>query len=310
MTKNKHIRLWFTIGLVAALLSAPNGIFVKMGGDTLDPFVFNSLRFLLITAVTLPYVMYVRKKFTKKNMKYSLLMGLCMTVAALSYVGAISLSQASYVAIIALGMPIVFIMYSIAMTGERIRRRSVVGISLAIIGAFIIVAWPFIAAGSIGNYSIWATVLILIDVFVFPLAIIFSRKANEHGLPVMASFGVSSAVVATASTALALVFAGTGSYEAAMNPQSLIAIIYSGIAVALVARLLNVMSYERLGSVVTAGLSYVENMLAILLPLLILGELITIELVAGGLLILAGVYIAETQHRSRKHRHIRVMQHR
>jgi drug/metabolite transporter (DMT)-like permease len=310
MTKNKHIHLWFIAGLVAALLSAPNGIFIKLGGDAMDPLVFNSLRFIVITLVTLPYVMYVRKKFTKKNMKYALLMGLCMTVAAMSYVGAISLSQASYVAIIALGMPIVFILYSISMTGERIRSRSVAGISLAIIGAFIVVAWPLIAGGSVGNYSIWATVLAVVDVLVFPLAIIFSRKANEHGLPVMASFGVSSIVVAAISTTLAVMFVGVNSYAAALNPQSIIAVLYSGVAVALVARLLNVMSYERLGSVVTAGLSYVENLLAILLPLLILGEFITFELVAGGLLILVGVYIAETQHHSKKHRHIRVMQHR
>jgi drug/metabolite transporter (DMT)-like permease len=310
MKKNKQLHLWFLAGLVAALLSAPNGIFIKLAGDSLDPLVFNSLRFILITIVTLPYVVYMRNKYTKTNIKYALLMGVCMTIAALSYVGAIQLSQASYVAIIALGMPIVFILYSIAMTGERVRSRSVVGVSLAVVGAFVVVAWPLIAGGSVGNYNGWATVLAVVDVLVFPLAIIFSRKANEHGMPVMASFGISSIVVATTSTVLAFIFVGAAGYAAAWNPQTVLAVIYSAIAVALIARLLNVMSYERLGSVVTAGLSYIENLLAILLPLIILGETITSELITGGFLILVGVYIAETQHHSKKHRHIRVMQHR
>jgi drug/metabolite transporter (DMT)-like permease len=276
----------------------------------LDPIVFNSLRFALIAIVTLPYVMYVRRTFTKTNVKYALLMGITMTVAALSYVGAISLSQASYVAVIALGMPIVFILYSIGMTGERVRSRSIAGVSLAIVGAFVVVAWPLIFSGGLGSYSVWATVLALVDVFVFPLAIIFSRKANEHGMPIMASFGISSVVVAIASGVLALAIVGVSAFESVGNMQTIIAVVYSAICVALIARLLNVMSYERLGSVVTAGLSYIENLLAILLPLLILGEIITLELIAGGLLILVGVYIAETQHHSKKHRHIRVMQHR
>jgi drug/metabolite transporter (DMT)-like permease len=112
------------------------------------------------------------------------------------------------------------------------------------------------------------------------------------------------------SGVLALAVVGVSAFESVGNIQTIIAVVYSAICVALIARLLNVMSYERLGSVVTAGLSYIENLLAILLPLLILGEIITLELIAGGLLILVGVYIAETQHHSKKHRHIRVMQHR
>ena len=310
MTKNKHIHLWFVVGLVAALLSAPNSVFIKIAGESLDPLVFNSLRFLLITAVTLPYVLYVRKKFTKANMKYALLMGVCMTFAALAYVGAIQLSQASYVGIVGLGMPIVFILYSLALTAERLSVRSIVGIALAVLGAFIVVAWPIVAGGGIGEFSIWATLLVLVDVFVFPLAIIFSRKANERGLPVMATFGVSSIVVATVSTALALMLVGPAAYQAVADPQVIISVLYAALAVALLARALNVMSYERLGSVVTAGLSYVENLLAIVLPLLILNEMITIELILGGILILLGVGVAETQHHARRHRHIRVMQHR
>lgn len=311
MTKNKHITGWFLLGLLAALLSAPNGIFIKLAGDELDPFVLNSLRFILISLVVLPYVLHVRNKINKKNLRYSVLMGIWMTVAAMSYVAAISLSQASYVAIISLGMPIVFILYSIAMTREKVTARSIAGVSVAALGAFVVVALPIILEGGVsGGQNIWATIFALVDVFAFPLAIIYSRKANEAGLPLMASFGISSIIVATVTTACAMAVAGVAAYEAAYNPQSIIAIVYSAIAVALIARLLNVVSYERLGSVVTAGLSYVENLLAVALPLLILGEVITIELAIGGVLILIGVSIAETQHRTRQHRHIRVMQHR
>jgi len=311
MTKNKHIAGWFLLGLLGALLSAPNGIFVKLAGEELDPFVFNSLRFALITLVVLPYLIHVRRKINKKNLRYSIIMGACMTIAAMSYVAAISLSQASYVAIIGLGMPIVFILYSIAITREKVTSRSLIGLALAIVGAFIVVALPLIVDGGIAReQNIWATIFVLVDVFAFPLAIIYSRKANEAGLPVMASFGISASIVAVVTTIMALGTVGVVAYEAAFNPQAVVSIVYAAICVALIARILNVVSYERLGSVVTAGLSYVENVLAIALPLLLLGEVITLELVIGGALILIGVYIAEIQHRSKQSRHIRVMQHR
>lgn len=233
-----------------------------------------------------------------------------MTIAALSYSTAIHLSQASYVSIIALAMPIVFIIYSLLMTGEKVRMRSVTGIALAAFGAFLVVALPIINSGGIiAEFNPLATVFAIVDVVVFPLAIIFSRKANEHGLPIMASFGVTAIVVTVICTLLSLVFMGPTAYVPAGSIDVALAVFYSAIFVALIARMLNVISYERIGSVGVSGASYVESLLAIALPLVLLGERITVEIVIGAILIMVGVYFVETVHHTRKHRHIRLMQH-
>jgi drug/metabolite transporter (DMT)-like permease len=310
--KQKYMKhTWFLIALLAALLSAPNGTFIKVASESLDPLTLNALRFGLIAVVTIPYIIYMYKKFNKKNFRYSIYMGICMTIAALSYSAAIQLSQASYVSIIALSMPIVFIVYSILMTGEKIKARSFFGIALAVTGAFLVVALPIIMNGGLGaEFSPLATIFAVIDCFAFPLAIIFSRKANENGLPIMASFGVSAIVVASVCALLAIVFVGPIGFAAASSPTVVVAIVYSAIFVALIARMLNVASYERIGSAAVSGLSYVESLLSILIPLIVLHESISIEILLGGVLILAGVYFVETVHHSRLHRHIRVMQHR
>ncbi len=313
MKKNKKTRrfVWLYVGLLAALLAAPSATVIKIASGAVDPLVFNSLRFSMVVVVTAPYMIYMGRRFTRKKLQQSLLMGICMTIATLSYVTAISLSQASYVSVVTLATPVIFIVFSIILTNDRLKKRAALGITLAAIGAFVVVALPFILArGEPTLYNPWATFLTIVNCLFFPLAIIFSRKANEQGLPIMASFGFASVVVAAVSTFVAIIFVGVDGYAPAGSIGVIAPIAYSAIGVALIARSLNVVSYEHLGAVVSGALSYVEYLLAIILPILILGEHITFELIAGGLLIFAGVYVTETQHHTARHRHIRVMQHR
>lgn len=238
-------------------------------------------------------------------------MGISLTIAALCYTTNVQLSQASYASIVQLGIPIVFIIYSILMTKEKVKARSILGIAIAAIGAFLVVALPIImSGGDMAKINPFAMVVGVIDCLVYPLCVIFSRKANEAGLPVMVSFCMSAIIVAVVCTILALVFSGPASYVPALSPDVIVAVLYSGIVVALIVRMLNVLSYERIGSAALSGASYVESLLAILIPLIALGERLSIELVAGAILIVIGVYLVETVHNTRQHRHIRVMQHR
>jgi drug/metabolite transporter (DMT)-like permease len=310
-TKKQTKHRWNIVALLAACLAAPNGTFIKIAFEDLDVLTFNSLRFGLIALVTLPYLLMMLRKFTKKNFKYSIYMGISLTIAVLCYSTNVQLSQASYASIIQLGLPIVFIIYSILMTKEKVKLRSVLGIAIAAVGAFLVVALPIImSGGDMTKVNPFATAVGIIDCLVYPLSVIFSRKANEAGLPVMVSFCMSAIIVAIVCTALAFIFNGPTGYLPAMSPDVIIAVGYSGIIVALIVRMLNVLSYERIGSAALSGASYLESLLAILIPLIALGERLSIELVVGAILIVIGVYIVETVHNTRQHRHIRVMQHR
>jgi len=72
-----------------------------------------------------------------------------------------------------------------------------------------------------------------------------------------------------------------------------LAVGYSGIVVALIGRALNVWSYERVGGAVMSALGYLETFVAILIPVVVLNEKLSPEMVIGGVLILFGVYIVE-----------------
>lgn len=84
----------------------------------------------------------------------------------------------------------------------------------------------------------------------------------------------------------------------------MLGVLYMALGVSLLAHMLTVMTYRRLGSAVTGGMQYVESFLAIALPILLLGERMTIEMLLGGMLILLGVILTERHHvLRRKDRH-------
>ena len=89
------------------------------------------------------------------------------------------------------------------------------------------------------------------------------------------------------------------------NPSVILAILYSGIVVALISRVLNIASYERIGSAVSSSLMYLETVIAILIPIIILKETISLAMIIGVALILTGVAITE-HHKSTHHKHLHI----
>ncbi len=296
-----NITNWFLLGLVGTLIAAPNATVVKYGTDHMDPFLFNTLRFLIVSMVTSPFVLVRLGSLRKVSVRSACLAGLCMTIAVISYVLAIKYSQASYVATISLITPIIFIIYSARMTGEKITSRAVAGITLAAIGAMIIVALPIaIHQGASFVFYPAATGWALLSCLTFPLAMIYMKRANESGMSMPAILSITYWIACLVNLAcFALV--GTGSVRS-IDHGAVFGIVYSGIAVALVARMIGVLAYEHIGSAITSALAYLETFLAILLPVALLHEHLSVEMVAGGILILCGVYVVE-HHKSKSHRH-------
>ncbi len=299
---NKHKKPWFLYGVVGVLLAAPNGIFIKLGTNQLDPFVFNALRHIIVAVLATPFIWQARRLFTLKSATLSLVFGLLMSVAVVCYAKAIQLSNASYPSVIMLLSPIVFIVFSTMMTRDTVNRRQLAGITLAALGAFLIIGLPFVLSQQDSfRFYPTATLYMLGNVITFPLAIVFSKKAHQKKLPLKAIMGISFWVVCIVNA----LFAGnklTSLNVFSLSPIAIVAVLYSGLVVAFIARDLNIRSYEHLGSGVSSALGYAETLLSVYLPLLILGETLSTELFIGGALILLGVYIAE-HHDSSHHRY-------
>ena len=295
---------WHGIALIPVLIAVPNGTFMKLISEAMDPAWINVVRFAIIVVILLPFLIRARKAITKRNLQYAVLQGVAYSISVACYVFAISLSQASYVSVINLGIPIMLMIYSVYLTRERVTRNAMVGISIAALGAFVIVGFPLLMGqGFTSDFNPLATILSLIGISAYPLSVIFSRKANDSGLPITAAFGVSSIVVFCVSLVIALVVSGSfPAQEVFSNPHVMLMIAYTAIGISLLARMITVLSYKHLGSAVTGGLYYIEGFASILLPILVLGERMTSEMLFGGILILLGVLVAETHHHASVHK--------
>lgn len=305
MKKRKRLT-WIAISLVGVTLAAPNGTIIKSVIGDIDPYVFNALRFGLVGLVTLPGLVRYLKKATARGMLYSLLAGVTMAVAVICFIWAIRLSQASYVSIISLLSPVIFMLLSIKFDHGKVTKRAMTGVTLAAIGALTIVVLPIAIHGNqpFIFYPL-ATLLAVVNSVTFSLAILAYKRADDHHVPMLASFSIAAWITCIINAALIpLTHANVPQPTTGM----LFAILYSGLAVAFLSRVINVRSYEHIGTGFTSALWYLETFLAILLPIMILGEHISPEMVVGGILILTGVYIVEhrsaTHHRHHLHLHI------
>lgn len=304
MTKKKNTHYWFVIGLIGVLIEAPNATAIKYAIMGTDPYLFNAYRFLIVAVFTLPFIVLAIRKLNAKNMRNILLAGLNMTIAIFAYTWALKLGPASYVSIVTLLTPILLVIFSIRLVGEKIDRRSVAGITLAAIGAMVIVILPIaLNQGASFEFYPMSTLLTLVNCVTFSLAIIYSKRANEQGVSMSALIGIYAWFVAAISLLLATM---NGVAITAPDSTTFWLIAYSGIGVALIARGMTIVSYEKVGSAVTSALSYLGAFLSILVPVFVLNEKLSVEMVFGGILILFGIYVVE-HHNSPHHKHHQIL---
>lgn len=287
-------------------MAAPNNIAIRHTIDYVSPVMFNVIRFGIIALLATPYILYKWKTYSKKAWRYSFVVGAAMSVAVTTHVWAIQESQASYVAILSLFSPIIFIFYAMKLNKEKLNRRSFAGITLAAAGAFAVVALPVLLhQGSQFIFYPFATLLVMFRSLSFPLAIIYAKKAHDAKMPIMVTMGISSWVVFITSSVMA--FFGPGFVLPDIhNHHVVLGVLYSSIIVSLLARMGNIASYEKIGSVASSALAYTEVLLAVILPVFILNERLSAEMIFGGILILIGVYVVE-HHRLSHHKHENVL---
>jgi drug/metabolite transporter (DMT)-like permease len=281
---------WFWVAVLSVALLAPNNTVIRIGVNEADPYYWILVRSLAIAVVCLPFVLRDMHKI-QTALKDTFIAAATFSFAIVSYTVAIYLSSASYTAIITLLSPILFVVISSYMFKEKISRRSVAGVSLAMAGAMALVVLPVAMHQNTVAFYPLATLLTFLQCFAYVLGTIYMRKANEDGVSMGAVIGVTALVTVVISS---LLFTTFGDYARTPTGGSFwLAVLYSGIIATCLARALNVLSYEHVGAVPIAALTYLETFVAILIPVFVLGETLSSTMVIGGILILLGVFIVE-----------------
>lgn len=292
------------LGLLAVFIAAPNPMLVRIatsGDASTDSLTLLLIKYSIILMVFfVPLYRFVRSKNSifRAALKDLLIMSVCTVTSTTVWMMAIEQSSASYSSIISLLSPVILVILSAKLVKDRITRRATAGISLAAIGGILVVALPAILQGSAGSgfYPV-ATLLLLVSCVLSPLAVIYQRRANEHGVPFTASIGLMTLIAVPVLAMLHIFINGGDALIATMSNlpwQVWLIATYSAIAVTYIARTLSIKSYEYNGAAVKGGLAYLETLMSISLPLIILSEQLSIEMLVGAILILVGVFLAES----------------
>lgn len=293
MKQNKNNHKWSFVALIAVLLAVPNATVIKVAVENIDPALFITIKAALVSIVLAPYILVKRAQISRQALKSAVFSGFFMSISTVSYAFAIEASKASYALMLMLLVPVISVLYAVRFDGKTVSHRSYAGMSLAAAGAFCIVGLPIVwrqEAGA-GFYPL-ATALMVLVVLSFPLTVIFSKRAHQDGAPLAAVQGISSMVVFVCALTVSLftveAFSGIDT-----SATTIFAIVYSALAVSFAARALSVAAYERINVALYSSLGYLEILMAVTLPIILLGEKLSREMVIGGILILVGVYAVE-----------------
>jgi len=292
------------LGLVSAALGVPYALLIRIAvsGDAgTDSLVLLILKFTIILVIAfVPLYKFVRDHFSifKKSFKNLCIMVICNVISSSFWIMSVEQSNASYASIVMLLAPIVLVILSAKLVKDRMTRRAAAGISLAAVGGILVVALPALLQGSaISDVYPLATILLLINCIANPLVIVFQRRSHEQGVPLTALVGL---VALVAVPVLSAIYIGMHGGDAMINAMSnlswqvWVAALYSGLIISFAARNLAARSYEHTGAAVRGGLTYLETLLSVVLPIIVLGEHLSIEMMVGALLILVGVFLAES----------------
>ncbi len=295
MAKTNKKYFWY--GFLAMLLGSLNIPLMKYATESTNPATINALRYSFGALITLPYFFKHFHKLNKNNLRYSVLSGIAIFVSSAGLVIALDHSTANYVALLTILCPIMLVIFSIKMTRDKVDFKKIAGFSIALLGALVIIAGPLIKTGNASfEFYPLATFFIFLLVIAYPLAVIFARKANEERkkLPLTTIIFIQTIVVAILSFIWGIT---TNQFKLPIsttpNLSIIIPIVYSGVFVTAISRILNVASYEKTGSAVNGSLYYFGVFITLLISIIFLKEPISVIAMIGGVLILLGVIIAE-----------------
>lgn len=301
--KNKKI-FWISVSILCALLAAPIHVLVKFALEETDPYFYNYFRYLIVLIACIPLFLFVRTT-RKKFFTYAahvIYSAVTMALSVTFYTLATGDSKASLVSILSLLAPVFFLIISGRVVGEKFAKKEVYGTGLALLGALVVLVFPLITHGLMhsDSYPV-ASLYMLVGTLSYAASLVFMRTANEKGAPLILIIGVQALVVMIMSYFL-FVYLGDSTSSKITGDLILLA-GYPALVVAVLVRVLDTLVYEKVGSVVVGLTAYLNVVLGVILAAILLSETIGLTTIVGGVLIIAGIILAEfsTKHHKLAH---------
>lgn len=284
-------QLVFVLIVVAAFAGGSNPALAKYALESLGPFTTLSIRFGTAGLFLLPFVINANEvsSFRFKQLFTTNLVGAINPI--LLFI-ALQFTQASFSPLIYAGVPAMTALYVALVKKEKIQSKQLLGILLGFLGVALIILLPLFQTGGITVSVLGNGMIVLASLFFLAYGLMSKNKQHHYGISPLALtfyFCVTSLVVTIPFTLYEVMVIGLST---PVGPGHLISATLAGI----LGTGIFYLSYQfaiKHSTAITASLfTFLQPLFGISLAAVLLGEQITPLFVVGGILAVAGAWLA------------------
>ncbi len=290
------------IGILCALgcevLFGASFIFTKQATDVASELALLGWRFLVAFVIMSLCVLLRIIKVDIKGKKLRPLLIVALFSPVLYFIGetaGISNTTASESGVFLACIPVASLIASTVFLHKKPSRLQITGILITLIGVSITV----LAVGVSSSLSVIGYTFLLAAVISYALYAVFVDKAAGYSAVEITYIMVAAGAVVFVILAIGEALIGGGVAKLVSLPLKetnfLIAILYQGIGCSILAFFLSNAAIARIGVNRTASFIGVSTVVSIITGTAVLNETFTVWQVAGAVVIIAGVYIANAR---------------
>jgi drug/metabolite transporter (DMT)-like permease len=280
--------------MTAAFLWAVSFVATRVALETVPPLMVVTLRLLISAFCFLPWVLSSGGAAGLDLRRVGQLFILSLFGTSLHYgtqtVG-LQYTTATNGSIYTTTGPITILLLSAVLLGERITLRKALGVAVAMIGVLVVMGWETLSAFEFGNVK--GDVLVLSSIVMWGLFTVFGKKMTDE----LGALRVTAWVTILGAATMIPIGWGevrvTGFSLADASGEAWVAIAFLGVTCSFLATLLYFFALGLSESQKVGVYLYVIPPMTAVVAALYLGEVITLNMVVGAILVIAGVALTE-----------------
>lgn len=274
--------------IVGSILGGATASITKIGLIDFPPFSFVFVRFLIASLVLLPFV---NLRAIIRNSNKILPVAIFFAINILVFIMGIKLTTATISQLLYGGVPFLASLIMYILFREKIGTAKSMGVLIGFIGVAIVILLPVIEGKQFSG-NLLGNALISIGVISYSFFMVYSNNVLKKYSP----FTIT-ATITFITTIIAFPFfvyenINTSHWWVGLSPVSIGSLLYIAIISTIITYLLNQYAIKHGGSVLASMSLYLLPLFSYLIAYLLLGEKLTEGLIIGGILILAGIYLA------------------
>jgi len=299
--KRKTNNFWLGILLVTTFIASFEGTLIRVASGDLSVSMMYALRYVIAAIFALPFAIVALKKrqTSIKRMLFLMLITAPFFIEPLTWQYTVATTNASFAAILSLTVPVIFMIVSTLATRDRISRNKIIGFLFAVLGGLVMVLLPNLSNDTAMNFGAVPVILMFIHGIASSIIAIIFRKENERGTPIVAVLAPVYLVWAIIGIAVVLLSGDLDQVKNLTTNNWLVG-IYLGAIASILMNAIFTKYYERIGTTAAATMQYFKKFLTIVIPIIVLGEMISWEIALGAVFIIIGVIITSRKYKKRK----------